>query len=130
MKTKGIRQTVTIRASPHDVYEALMDSKKHGKFTGGRAVISRKVGGRFNVFDGWAEGENLELVPDRRIVQSWRGAEWPEGYHSKVAFALAEVPGGTRLTFTQSGVPEDFHADIVQGWKDFYWGPMKDMLEK
>ena len=40
MKTKGIRQVVTIKTTPHAVYEALMDSKKHGAFTGGKAVIS------------------------------------------------------------------------------------------
>jgi uncharacterized protein YndB with AHSA1/START domain len=33
--SKSIRQCVTIKASPHAVYEALMDPKKHGEFTGG-----------------------------------------------------------------------------------------------
>ena len=28
METKTVKQTVTFKASPHDVYEALMDSKK------------------------------------------------------------------------------------------------------
>jgi activator of HSP90 ATPase len=129
METKGIRQAVTFKAAPHAVYEALMDSRKHGAFTGGRAVISRKVGGKFSVFDGYAEGENLELVPDARIVQTWRASDWPEGHYSRVTYSLAAVPGGTRLTFTQSGVPEDAHAAISQGWKDYYWGPMRELLE-
>jgi len=29
MKTKSIKQTVAFKVSPHEVYEALMDSKKH-----------------------------------------------------------------------------------------------------
>lgn len=35
------------KATPHEVYEALMDSRTHGRLTGGPARISRKVGGRF-----------------------------------------------------------------------------------
>ena len=75
---KTIRQVVTFRASPHDVYEALMDSKKHSAFTGDKAVISREVGGTFEAGTGYISGTNLQLVPDRKIVQSWRGTDFPE----------------------------------------------------
>lgn len=34
--TKTIEQSVTFNASPHDVYEALMDSEKHSQFTGAK----------------------------------------------------------------------------------------------
>jgi activator of HSP90 ATPase len=130
METRNIKQSVTIKASPHDVYEALMDSKKHAKFTGGKASISRKVGGKFTAFDDYCEGVNLELVPDKKIVQSWRANDWPEGHYSQAAFALKATPGGTNLTFTQTGVPEDQYDAISQGWRDYYWAPMKEMLEK
>jgi len=130
METRNIRQSVTIKASPHDVYEALMDSKKHAKFTGGKASISREVGGKFTAFDDYCEGVNLELVPDKKIVQSWRANDWPEGHYSQAIFALKETPGGTNLTFTQTGVPEDQHDAISQGWRDYYWAPLKEMLEK
>ena len=127
---KNIRQTATFKASAHDIYEALMDSKKHATFTGGKAVISRKVGGKFNVFDGYAEGKNIELIPDKKIVQSWRASDWPEGVYSQVTFLIEEVDGKTKLTFTQTGVPDEQYADISQGWRDYYWKPMKEMLEK
>ncbi len=130
MAGKTIKQTVTFKAKPHDVYEALMDAKKHAKFTGGKAVISREVGGKFNVFDGYAEGKNLELVPDKKIAQSWRAEDWPEGVYSQATFEFKAVAGGTQLTFTQTGVPEESVEDITQGWKDYYWAPMKEMLEK
>ena len=130
MKTKTIRQSVTLKASPHDVYEALMDSRKHSQLTGGKASISREVGGKFSAFDGYCEGTNLQLVPDKKIVQSWRASDWPEGHYSKVTFSLKEVEDGTHLTFTQTGVPEEQYEDISQGWRDYYWAPMKKMLEK
>jgi activator of HSP90 ATPase len=130
LETKTIKQSVTIKASPHDVYEALMDSKKHAKFTGGKASISRKVGGKFTAFDDYCEGINLELVPDKKIVQSWRANDWPEGHYSKATFALNKTQGGTNLTFTQTSVPEDQYDAVSQGWREYYWAPMKEMLEK
>ena len=130
METKTVKQTVTFKANPHDIYEALMDSKKHSKFTGDKASISRKVGGKFSVFDGYSEGTNIELVPDTKIVQNWRASDWPEGHYSKVTYSFKEIPGGTRLTFTQTGVPAAQYDDISQGWRDYYWAPMKEMLEK
>jgi len=129
MKTKDIKQTIEFSASPHEVYEALMDSKKHSAFTGGKANISRKVGGKFTVYDNYAEGKNLELVADKKIVQSWRASDWPEGLESKATFLLsAKRGGGTKLTFTQKGVPADQYSDILEGWNEFYWKPMKSVL--
>ncbi len=130
MKTKNIKQTVTFKASPHEVYEVLMDSEKHSKLTESEAIISRAVRGKFTIYGGEIEGVNLYLVPDQKIVQSWRYSDWPEGRYSKATFSLKKVPGGTRLNFTQTGVPEEHYDDISQGWHDYYWGPMKEMLEK
>jgi activator of HSP90 ATPase len=130
MGTKNIRQSVTIKASPHEVYEALMDSKKHSRFTGDKAVISRKIGGKFTAFGGYSEGQNIELVPDEKIVQSWKAGDWPEGHYSQATFSLKEIEGGTRLTFTQTGVPAEQYDDIKQGWQDYYWEPLKAMFEK
>ena len=129
-KTKTIRQSVTFKASPREIYEALMDSRKHARFTGAKAKISRKVNGRFTAYDGYIEGVHLDLVPGKKIVQSWRGSDWPEDHFSKATFSLQKIKTGARLTFTQSGVPVQHYRDIRQGWRDYYWKPMKEMLEQ
>jgi activator of HSP90 ATPase len=129
MRTKNIRQVVTFKAGPRSVYEALMDSKKHAKFTGGRASISPRVGGRISAYDGYIDGINIELVRDRKIVQAWRGSDWPEGYFSKAIFTLAKIKAGTRLTFSQTGVPEEQVEAIREGWIEHYWEKMKKFLE-
>jgi activator of HSP90 ATPase len=130
MKAKTIEQSVTIKAAPHEVYGALMDSRKHSKFTGAKARISRKVGGKFSAYGKYIQGINLELVPARRIVQAWRGSSWPKGHYSIATFSLKRMKGGTRLVFTQIGVPGREYQGINQGWRDYYWKPMKEMLEK
>ena len=129
-KMKTIRQSVTFKTTPHEVYEALMDSRKHARFTGAKARISRKVDGKFTAYDEYIEGVNLNLVPDKKIVQSWRGSDWPEGHYSRTTFSLKKVKNGTHLTFIQSGVPDQYYNDIKQGWYDYYWKPMKEMLAK
>jgi activator of HSP90 ATPase len=130
MKTKTIKQSVTFKASPHEVYQALMDSRKHSKFTGGKASIGKKKGARFTAYDGYIEGIILDLVADQKIVQSWRGSDWPNGHYSEATFSLKQVDDGTLLELSQTGVPDQFYEDISQGWYDFYWTPMKEMLEK
>ena len=128
--SKPIRQSVTFKATPHQVYEALMDSRQHAKLTGDAASISRKVGGKFTAYGGYITGTNVELVQDKKIVQTWHAADWPEGHASRVTFSLKPVKGGTRLTFAHTGVPDEHYESIQQGWVDNYWMPMKAMLEK
>jgi activator of HSP90 ATPase len=130
MKTKDIKQCVEFSAPPHEVYELLMDSRKHSKFTGDKANISRKAGGKFTAFGDYIEGVNIELVPDKKIVQSWHASDWPEGHYSQVTFTFTETSTGTTLTFEQTGVPAEQCDDIEQGWIDYYWTPMKELLEK
>ncbi len=130
MRIRTIRQTATFKATPHEVYEALMDSRKHSEFTGDKADISRVVGGKFSVFDGWAQGTNSELVSDHKIIQAWRASDWPEGHYWEATFVLQGVSDTTKLTFIQTNVPEEFFEDIKKGWREYYWKPMKAMLEK
>ena len=130
MKTKTIRQSVTFKASPQEVYEMLMDSKKHSKFTGAKAKISREVGGKFTAYDGYIDGTNLELIANENIVQKWRGSDWPVGHYSIAAFELVKTSGGTKLKFMQKGVPEDQYNAISDGWFEHYWNKMKKNLEK
>ena len=122
---KTIRQQATIRgATPHDIYETIMDSKKHTKLSGSRTTVSRRVGGAFRVGRD-IEGMNLKLVKDKKIVQSWRETDWPKGLYSRATFSLKRANGGTRVTFRQSGVPDGKYGSIKEGWIAYYWEPLK-----
>jgi activator of HSP90 ATPase len=128
--SKVIKQTVTFKASPHEVYESLMDSRKHAAFSNSKASISRKIGGKFNAYDNYIAGKNIELISDKQIVQDWRAVDWPDGYFSRVTFKFTAVQGGTRLDFTHADVPDGTEEEFKQGWIDNYWEPMKKYLEK
>ena len=127
MKTKTIRQTASIKASPVEVYELIMDSRKHSSLTGTAVKMSKEVNGKFEVFDGYCHGYNIELEEGKKIVQAWHFQEegWPDDYFSICTFNFEPIEKGTRLTFTQSGVPEHKYEELKDGWIQYYWNPMK-----
>lgn len=127
MKNSIIKQTATIPASPQEVYDAIMNSSKHSKFTGEKAVIGKKVGNTYSTYGGYITGENLELIPGKKIVQTWVAMEdkWPEGHVSKITFKFSAKGKGTLITFVHEDVPEVIARNFVSGWKDFYWTPLK-----
>ena len=75
-----IHQEVTFKASPQQVYEALVDAAQHSAFTGAKAEISSELGGTFSCHEGQVVGRHIELEPNKRIVQAWRIAAWDDGY--------------------------------------------------
>lgn len=132
MKTKTIKQTVTFDASPKEVYELIMDAKKHTAFSGAKATMSNKVDGKFKVFDGYCHGYNMELKEGKKIVQAWHFAEdcWPDDHFSICTFLFEKSETKTKLSFTQAGIPEHKADALRSGWKEFYWQPMKAYLKK
>lgn len=131
IKTKTIRHKTLLPATPERVFMTLMSSREHGEFTGSPASISKKVGGKFTVYDGWAKGKNLSLKPGKLIEQTWSADDWPKGVESIVRFELMRTAKGieTKLTFTQVGVPVEFAKEVEKGWNTFYWKPLKEYLK-
>lgn len=130
MKTKTIRESVTFKkAKPNEVYELLMDSKKHSMLTGSKAVISKNIGGSFSVYDGDLTGKNIEIIPNYKVVQTWRINEWkPQDHYSTVTFILKKIRNGTKLTVVHENVPGYDYKELKRDWKEFYFEPMKEML--
>ena len=128
MKTKTIHQTVTFKAPPMKVYEMLMASKKHQSLSGEKARISTKVGGSFTAWGSHISGINLVLKPGEKIVQAWRATGWWPDYYSVAIFELQKVSKGTKLTFTQIGVPPNRYSGHYRGWIETYWTPMKEIF--
>jgi activator of HSP90 ATPase len=123
--TPSLHQEVDFPVSPHRVYAALLDEKEFAAITGAPAKLGGREGDAFSLFGGAIVGRNLELVPDRRIVQAWRSADWGPGLYSVARFELSAVGQGTHLAFDQVGYPLSDYASLVPGWHSHYWEPMK-----
>ncbi|MGE0638098.1 MAG: SRPBCC domain-containing protein [Bacteroidia bacterium] len=132
MKTIHFKQKLIFKTTPEEIYNALMDSKKHSQFTGGKAVIGKRAGDDFTAYDGYIKGNNIELIPGKKIVQTWKTTDdgWPEEHYSTIEFVFKKTKEGTELQFTHTNIPTTVKADYEQGWEDYYWEPMKAMLEE
>jgi hypothetical protein len=49
-------------------------------------------------------------------------------YYSVAIFELNKVGTGTRLRFTQIGVPPSRYSGHYRGWIETYWTPMKEIF--
>ncbi|MBL6750436.1 MAG: SRPBCC domain-containing protein [Nevskia sp.] len=119
--------TATIPAPPEEVYAAWLDSRRHSRMTGGKAVMSLRPGARVSAWDGYISGRNLELVPGKRIVQTWRTSEFSDAdADSIIRVSLRPVRQGTRLRLRHSQVPDGHTGYELGGWENFYFKPMRE----
>ena len=124
---ESLRLETTLPAPPRRIYEAWLDSEKHGAFSGGAAKINPVVGGKHRAWDEYIEGVNLILDPYSRIVQTWRTTEFPEGSaDSQIEILLEAIEGGTRLTLIHLNIPEGQAEQYDTGWRDYYFTPMAE----
>ena len=131
MQFGEIKQTVLIDASPAEVYEAYVDPKKHAAFTGQSATGSPKVGGRFTAGDGYISGKYLVLEKGKKILHEWTTTEWPAGYPPSLLELRLRAKGKkTELTMLHTKVPEEQVDYYAEGWKEFYWAPLKKHFAK
>ncbi len=72
-------------------------------------------------------GRNIELVPNRRIVQAWRVRDWGDGVYSIARFEL-NGQEETQLVFDHTGFPEDQREHLASGWHTRYWEPLRNYL--
>lgn len=133
--------SVTIKASPSQVWKALTDPEMIGQYLfGTRVTTDWKVGGPITYEGVWQgkpykdKGTILEFVPEKSLVSTyWSGmsgkADLPENY-MKVAQALERLPDGTRLTLTQSNIPTEKERDhSIANW-GMVLESLRNLLEK
>lgn len=134
MKTKTIAQTVIFDAPPRKVYDAYVDAKKHAAFTGARATLVKKPGGKMNAWNKYVSGTILLLEPAKRIIQTWKSENWPKGKPASILDIRLQPKGKrTELTLVHSGIPA-MPASLAKGfrtgWHTSYWTPLKKYLKR
>ena len=118
---------VTINSKAEKFYEAYLSSEGHTALTGSPARVDGTVDGDFTAWDGYIQGMFLELEKNKRIVQAWRTAEFPEeAEDSIVEILLEEDHGKTKLTLKHTNIPKGQMDSYKTGWEDFYFKPMRE----
>lgn len=119
----------TFKATPKQIYKSWLSTQGHSKMTGGTAYVSDKLGDKFSVWDGYIKGENIELEPYHKIVQSWRSTNFKDDEgDSQIEVTLNEEGENTTLTLKHTNVPESGE-HYIKGWDEHYFQPMKTYFE-
>jgi len=121
-----------VAAEPQRVFSTWMDSREHAAFTGGgEAVVEPWSGGRFIAWDGYIHGILLGVDEGRRIVQTWRTAEFaPESRDSRVVVEFEPARGGTRVVVRHSDIPPSHLKRYEKGWMEHYLKPLARYFAK
>ena len=128
---------IYIRTTPERLWEAITDSEIRSKYHFGLAVRSDWTpGSRFEMShpsaDGLlGEGENLEVDPPRRLVQTmvalWSEDVKTEGT-SRVTWEIEPIGDSCRLTVTHDQLREGANNELYGGWPMILSG-LKTWLE-
>jgi len=132
----GMQEIVVDEVFPHapeTIWKALTTGELIGRWLMEAHGFEPVVGNRFTYrttpagqWDGTIRCEILEIVPNERLVYSWKGGhEANVGYGSKldtvVSWTLAREPGATRVRVVHSGfvLPRNDTAyrNMSDGWK-------------
>jgi uncharacterized protein YndB with AHSA1/START domain/DNA-binding transcriptional ArsR family regulator len=126
---------IYIKTTPARLWKALTDTEMRRKYTFGAIVTSdwtpssryEGVGRGTPIF----EGENLEVDPPRRLVQSFR-ALWGEDVKtegtSRVTYEIEPIGDSCLLKVTHDQLREDANNQLYGGWPMVLSG-LKTLLE-
>jgi uncharacterized protein YndB with AHSA1/START domain/DNA-binding transcriptional ArsR family regulator len=126
---------IYIKTTPERLWEAITETEMRRKYNFGAVVTSdwtpgsryQGVGRGTPIF----EGENLEVDPPRKLVQSFR-ALWGEDVKkegtSRVTWEIQPVGDSCRLIVTHDQLNEDANAQLYGGWPMVLSG-LKTLLE-
>lgn len=115
---------------PGMLYTIWLNSRRHSEFTGSPALIDARVNGDFSSFNGYVSGIITELIPGRRIVQTWRTRDFAkDAADSRLDVLMEAYTGGTVLTLVHRGLPPEQLDDCRVMWEELFLQPLKDYLE-
>jgi len=128
---------IYIKTTPERLWEAITDSELRSRYSFGVGVSSDWTpGSRYEAVHPQSatpisEGENLEVDPPRRLVQSFR-ALWGEDViaegTSRVTWEIEPVGDSCRLTVVHDELPQGANEQLYGGWPMILSG-LKTLLE-
>jgi uncharacterized protein YndB with AHSA1/START domain len=128
---------IYIKTTPERLWEAITDDALRRQYNFGVGIDtdwtpgSRYQGTHPQAPDPITEGENLEVDPPRRLVQSftalWSDAAKSEGT-SRVTWEIEQVADSCRLTVTHDQLREGASDELYGGWPMILSG-LKTLLE-
>jgi uncharacterized protein YndB with AHSA1/START domain len=127
---ESIEISTILPSNTNEAYLAWINSREHSEFTGEKASIEPRVGGKFMAYDDYIKGEILELEPYKRIVLSWRTTDFPKDHDdSRLEVLFKDTKEGLEMTLVHTEIPQGQSKEYEDGWNKYYFEPMKKYFE-
>lgn len=81
---------IKYRVPAYIIYKAITSEEEIFKYTQVKSKFENKVGGEFDLYNGNITGKNLELVENKKIVQTWQLNNWPKAAELTLIFKEAK----------------------------------------
>ncbi len=126
---------IYIKTTPEQLWDAITDYGTRQKYSFGVGIISDFTpGSHFEMTNGQltlGEGENLEVDPPRKLVQSatmlWSDDVKSEG-KTRITWEIEPIGDSCRLTVTHDQLREGANDELYGGWPMILSG-LKTWLE-
>jgi uncharacterized protein YndB with AHSA1/START domain len=130
MKTYSISMSVSLDATPGQVFRALTDSKQIRTWSGQSGKVELKKNGKMELFDGWVKGNVLKFSNGKALEYTWLTEEWGDHIEeSVVKFSFSPTLKGTKVSLRHVHLPNAKEARSHKGgWKEFVFDPLKEFL--
>ncbi|KAH8298391.1 hypothetical protein KR018_012639 [Drosophila ironensis] len=125
LDVRTLSMTEEFRCRANDLYNVLTRSDMLTAFTRAPAKVDAVRGGEFALYGGTVLGKFEELVPEKKIQQSWRLKNWASGHYSNVVIELEETSSSTMMTLMQTGIPASEYDAMKTNWHRYYWHSIK-----
>lgn len=128
INTAEISENIDFQASTSQLYSVFIDHSRLKIWTRSTPEVDPKVGGKFSFFGGNVQGEFLELVESKLIIQKWRLKTWPEGHYAKLKLIFDQSFDGTLLRMKMSDIPVGQEEVVKCNFQEYYIKPIKTVF--
>ena len=132
MEKSEITKTITVNTSPSNVFKTISDEKELPKWWVDVPVLELQVGGKmlFRFLkeksqmldqDYVVQGKVLEVIPDKKLVYSWKPIDDPKFPDSIVSWTIESIDSDkSKVTLTHSRLEGCMMFNLLEaGWEYF-----------
>lgn len=130
MKSSSFKLQIELPAPPAKVFDALTNARLISRWCGQQGKVDPKVGGKFEMFDGWVTGKVVEFKPWKTLAYTWLPGDWPDDAEpSVVKYTLTATKKGTKVSLEHSHFPNEMEKkNHKSGWTEYVFNPLKEFF--
>lgn len=141
MEKSEIKKTIVANSYPANVFKKITDEKELSKWWVDVPILEQKVGGKmlFRFLkeksemlekDFVVEGKVIEIIPDKKLVYSWKPIDDPEFPDSIVNWTLESIDSNkTKVTLIHSGLQGCKTFDLLEAGWDFFINKLEKLFQ-